>query len=233
MSQDLSLSTLSPEVPPINHGLLLQHRDPNWTFFQLPYQDPKCLSNIIFSMQKVPCPDKSITQMWLGFSNPEERWTNALLPVGCDMYVPALENFYEDSDRSVQAFARQSLEWAEQKKKEKEGGKQHQAGSEWKQPRWYTTVNMSVEVKRALPEGGVKWLFTRMKTNEVVDGRLDVQGMIFDEQGRLVTLASYVWFVVETERSVARKAKREGEAGKSKICWGCVVPYLDPILRLP
>lgn len=220
----MSLATLSPNVPAVDFGLLLQHKDPTWTFFTLPYQDPKYLSNCIFAMQKEPCPDRSITQQWLGLSNPAERWKTDMLPIACDMYVPALENFYEGSDRSIQAFARQSVEFAAAVKRrdEREEGADgtepvHRASEEWKPPRWYTTVNMSVDVKRALPEEGVDWLFTRMKTNEVVDGRLDVQAMIFDEQGRLVALASYVWVVVETEGLAAGRAKKEGGAGKSKM----------------
>ena len=170
----------------------------------------KCLSNVLFSMERTPCPDKSITQMWIGLSNPEARWTNEMLPIGCDMYVPSLENFYDDSDRSIQFFAKQAVEWAER------GPPKDHGQTEWALPRWYTTVNMSVEVKRKLPEKGVKWLLTRMKTNEVVDGRMDVQGMIWDDSGNLIALAQYVWFVVETSRAVVTRAQNEGK-GKSKI----------------
>lgn len=172
----------------------------------------RCLSNVYFAMEKTPCADKSITQMWLGLTNPDERWTMEMLPIGCDMYVPALENFY-DSDRSIQGFSKLAQEWAKQ-------GLNHSpehGETEWKQPRWYTTVNMTVEVKRALPKEGVKWLFTRMKTNEAVDGRLDVQGQIWDDRGNLIALAQYVWFVVETSRAVVTKAKKEGSAEKSKM----------------
>jgi hypothetical protein len=144
--------------------------------------------------------------MWLGLTNPAQRWTMDMLPIGCDMYVPALENFY-DSDRNVQAFARQAQEWAKH-------GMTDQ--TEWRQPRWYTTVNMTVDVKRALPKEGVKWLFTRMKTNEVVDGRLDVLGQIWDDGGNLIALAQYVWFVVETSRAVVTRAAKEGKE-KSKM----------------
>lgn len=209
ISNPIGLGKLDPPVPPVNHEALLKHQDPNWTYFQIPYKDPslnKCLSNIIFSIEKTPCADKSITQMWLGLTNPNQRWTMDLLPIGCDMYVPALENFY-DSDRNVQAFARQAQEWAKH-------GMTDQ--TEWRQPRWYTTVNMTVDVKRALPREGVKWLFTRMKTNEVVDGRLDVQGQIWDDGGNLIALAQYVWFVVETSRAVVTRAAKEGKE-KSKM----------------
>ena len=203
---------LDPPIPEINHDALLQHKDPNWTYFQIPYKDPslnKCLSNIIFSMEKQPCADKSINQMWLGLSNPEQRWTMDMLGIGCDMYVPAVENFY-DSDRSVQGFSKKAQEWAK-------NGMPQDSSTEWNQPRWYTTVNMTVDVKRALPKEGVKWLFARMKTNEVVDGRLDVQGQIWDDGGNLIALAQYVWFVVETSRAVVTRATKEGAGKQSKM----------------
>ena len=207
ISNPIGLGKLDPPVPPINYTALMKHEDPNWTHFHIPYNDKgmnKCLSNILFCVQKDPCPDKSITQSWLGLSNPDQSWTNEMLPIGCDMYVPALENFYEESDRNIQNFGKQSQQWAKTGMPEK---------TEWDLPRWYTTVNMTVDVKRKLPQEGVKWLFTRMKTNEAVDGRLDVQGHIWDDHGRLIALAQYVWFVVETSRAVLTKAKEE----KSKM----------------
>jgi hypothetical protein len=56
-----------------------------------------------------------------------------------------------------------------------------------------------------------------MKTNEVVDGRLDVQGQIWDDSGNLIALAQYVWFVVETSRAVITRATKEGAGKQSKI----------------
>lgn len=202
-----------PPAPPIDHQALLKHEDKHWTYFHIPYNPKgmnKCLSNIIFSMEKEPCADKSITQMWIGLSNPEQHWTMDMLPIGCDMYVPSLENFYE-SDRNIQGFAKQSLNWAEH------GMTEQHSETEWHQPRWYTTVNMTVDVKRTLPKEGVKWLFTRMKTNEAVDGRLDVQGQIWDDRGNLIALAQYVWFVVETSRAVVTRAAKESSEKKSKL----------------
>lgn len=123
-------------------------------------------------------------------------------------YVPALENFY-DSRRSAQGLVREAMKWAAK-------GLLPQ-NTEWDLPRWYTTVNMTVDVKRPLPEEGVKWLFTRMKTNEVNDGRLDVHGQVWDEDGNLIALAQYLWFVVDTSRAVITRAKQESTNNGSKI----------------
>ena len=124
------------------------------------------------------------------------------------MYVPALENFY-DSRRSAQGMVREAMKWAEQ-----DLPPQH---TEWDLPRWYTTVNMSVEIKRVLPKEGVKWLFTRMRTNEVIDGRIDVHGQIWDEGGNLIALAQYLWFVVDTSRAVVTRAQQEKTNNGSKM----------------
>ena len=76
---------------------------------------------------------------------------------------------------------------------------------------------MSIDIKRALPGQGTKWLFARMKTLDVRDGRLDVRGELWDEHGDLIALMQYLWFVVDTSRSVIAQASRENGSGRSKI----------------
>ena len=123
-------------------------------------------------------------------------------------YVPALENYFE-SRRSAQGMVNEAMKWAE-----KGLPPQH---TEWDLPRWYTTVNMTVDIKRALPTEGVKWLFTRMRTNEIIDGRLDVHGQIWDEEGNLIALAQYLWFVVDTSRAVITRAGQENTKKENKM----------------
>lgn len=68
-----------------------------------------------------------------------------------DQFVPPLENYYEDSPHNMQANIRESIQWAQ------DGWPVEAHG--WHARRWYSTTNMTLDVKRALPVEGVKWLF--------------------------------------------------------------------------
>lgn len=76
---------------------------------------------------------------------------------------------------------------------------------------------MTIDVKRNLPEEGVSWLFTRMKMTEIIDGRCDVHGQIWDQYGNLIALAQYLWFVEEASRSTLTRAAKEGASKGSKM----------------
>lgn len=154
-----------PPIPPIDFVATLEHRDPNWIRFDRRY-DPvsmiKPLSCIIFALERQSIKDKSIKQSWIAWSNPRERWTTDKIPIACDLFIPPLENFYPDSPRNQPALVEMAMNMA------KNGPRQ--APLVWSGARWYTTVNMTIDVKRALPEAGVKWLFQRMKTSDITDG---------------------------------------------------------------
>ena len=169
----------------------------------------KVLSTVIFALEKQACADKSVVQSWIAWSNPQELWTTDKLAMACDFFVPASENFFKDSPRNSQALADMGMEYA------RSGPPKIQP--EWPLPRWYSTVNMTLEIKRALPSEGVKWLFTRMKTKDVLDGRIDVHGEIWDESGNIIALTQQMWFVVDTSRAVVTQARKENERKSSKI----------------
>ena len=132
-----------------------------------------------------------------------------MLGIACDMFVPPLENYYE-SPKSAQGVVNRAKALGEKGKLEE--------NHRWDVPRWYTTVNITIDVKRALPEQGVKWLFTRMQMSEVNDGRCDVHGRIWDEHGNIIALAQYLWFVADVSQSSRGKAiEKESATRGSKI----------------
>lgn len=124
-----------------------------------------------------------------------------MLGLVIDHCVPPPENFFPDSPLSAQATADRSDRWA------KEGPpKVH---PEWAVPRFYPTINMGIEVKKNLPEEGVKWLFTRFRMKGLRDGRFDLGCEVWDEGGELVAVSSQVWMVVELQ------GKGKGKTGPS------------------
>jgi hypothetical protein len=126
-----------------------------------------------------------------------------MLGLVIDHCVPPPENFFPDSPHSAQATADRSARWA------KEGPPA--VHPEWAAPRFYPTINMGIEVKKNLPEKGVKWLFTRFRMKGLRDGRFDLGCEVWDEEGELVAVSSQVWMVVE----VRGKGKwKTGPSGK-------------------
>jgi hypothetical protein len=126
-----------------------------------------------------------------------------MLGLVIDHCVPPPENFFPDSPMSAQNMADRSALWAE------EG--MPSVHPEWSAPRFYMTINMGIEVKKNLPEEGVKWLFTRFRVKGVRDGRFDVGCEIWDQEGELVAVSQQLWMVVEVDKNMMKKT---GPMGK-------------------
>ena len=84
---------------------------------------------------------------------------------------------------------------------------------------WYPTVVLNLDVKKALPEEGVEWLFARSRSKMIKNGRFDIEVAIFDQWGELVALSHHVTLVLGTERNMAKRRRKDsGEnGGRSKI----------------
>ncbi|KAI1480027.1 thioesterase-like superfamily-domain-containing protein [Daldinia eschscholtzii] len=74
---------------------------------------------------------------------------------------------------------------------------------------WYPTVTLNLDVKKALPPEGVKWLFVRARSKRIQNGRMDLEAVIFDETGEVVALSHHVVLIVSAERNTA--ARRTGQ----------------------
>ncbi|KAK3707902.1 hypothetical protein LTR37_011754 [Vermiconidia calcicola] len=186
---------IDPPIPPGNFKDALAHKDPILVLFHVPYREyaiNKALSTVHILIQRRACEDKSIMQGWVSRSATEEKWTNEELGIF-----------------SIQSIANRAVEVADRGESKKHW--------QWGGDRWYTTVNMTIDVKQAVPPEGVKWLFTRQKTIDVIDGRLSVRGEVWDEQESLVALVQSSWLMVENSRAVISKARKENVASNSKI----------------
>ncbi|KAI1415438.1 thioesterase-like superfamily-domain-containing protein [Hypoxylon sp. FL1857] len=76
-------------------------------------------------------------------------------------------------------------------------------------PFWYPTVALNLDVKKALPPGGVEWLFVRVQTKSIKNGRMDLEIVILDGVGEIVALSHHVVLVLGSERNMA--ARRNGQ----------------------
>jgi acyl-coenzyme A thioesterase PaaI-like protein len=53
---------------------------------------------------------------------------------------------------------------------------------------WYPTLLLNLDMKKALPEEGVEWLFARVRAKRIKNGRFDLEVIILDETGDVVAL---------------------------------------------
>ncbi|KAF2441039.1 hypothetical protein P171DRAFT_456952 [Karstenula rhodostoma CBS 690.94] len=74
-------------------------------------------------------------------------------------------------------------------------------------PFWYPTLLLNLDVKKSLPPEGVKWLAIRVQTKKVMNGRMDLEVHVHDEQGDLVATSHHVAFVLDVARNTAARSK--------------------------
>lgn len=71
---------------------------------------------------------------------------------------------------------------------------------------WYPTVTLNIDFKKRLPAAGTEWLYSRVQTKVVRDGRTDLDVTVLDEAGEVVALSTQVGLVVSAARNVGKRA---------------------------
>jgi hypothetical protein len=74
-------------------------------------------------------------------------------------------------------------------------------------PFWYPTLLLNIDIKKALPPEGVKWLVVRVQIKKVKNGRIDLDVHVYDEEGDLVALSHHVGFIMSASRNLAERRK--------------------------
>ena len=80
---------------------------------------------------------------------------------------------------------------------------------------WYPTVLLNLDVKKALPQEGVKWLFVRVRAKQIKNGRYDLEVIIMDEHNDIVALSHHVCLAVPASRNLAKR-NRSGNGDKKE-----------------
>lgn len=114
------------------------------------------------------------------------RWTDAAIPYLIDMFPMALDGF---DTMSASAAAKESGENVE----------------EIKAKFWYPTVTLNIDMKKHLPAEGVEWLYSRVVTKVVRDGRTDLDVTVLDQSGDVVALSTQVGLVVSASRNLGTR----------------------------
>ncbi|KAL2010090.1 hypothetical protein VTN00DRAFT_5897 [Thermoascus crustaceus] len=117
------------------------------------------------------------------------RWTNEAVAFLIDMFPMVLDSFDRMSTES---------------ESETETDRERTMGEvKVKAKYWYPTVSLNVDFKKRLPAQGVEWLYSRVHTKVLCDGRTDLDVVVLDETGDVVALSTQVGLVVSAGRNVA------------------------------
>ncbi|CDM30910.1 hypothetical protein CBS147339_371 [Penicillium roqueforti] len=114
------------------------------------------------------------------------RWTEAAVAYLIDMFPMVLDGFDTMSATAVAEESGTSVD-------------------EEKAKFWYPTVTLNVDMKKHLPAEGVEWLYSRVVTKVVRDGRTDIDVTVLDEDGEVIALSSQVGLVVSASRNLGTR----------------------------
>lgn len=188
----------SLEPPPASASIpaLAAGSDPNWAEQKaMPFADfRKASQNVRFFFPRHGQPHKgSIADEWITMKS-GEKFSNVSLGMVVDMFPQMIEAFRDDADPySVDPNEETAAT---------ESGLRKKGMAQF----WYPTLLLNVDIKKALPEEGVEWLFLRTRAKQIKNGRFDIEVVVLDELGDIVALSHHVCMVLPAERNLAKRS---------------------------
>jgi hypothetical protein len=193
---------LEPPPVPVDLRRLKAGTDPGWAEqVDMPFADFRRASQRVrFWFPRAGQRAKGSNDQWVCLRE-GGRFDNAALGFVADMFPQVVEGFNEEED----PYLVREKGVVEKLKKD---------GRRWARY-WYPTVTMNLDVKKALPEEGVEFLFCRTSAKMIRNGRLDLEVVVLDEGGDLVAVSNHVVMVLSAGRNLAGRST-DGK-GKSKM----------------
>ncbi|KAL1864905.1 hypothetical protein Daus18300_007472 [Diaporthe australafricana] len=187
---------LEPPARPVSVASLAAGSDAEWQEQKsMPFADfRKASKNIRFFFPKRGQPQRGVADQWMAFEN-GERFTNASLGLVADMFPQITESLRTGADPYAVGDAGAAAA------KEKGSAKF-----------WYPTLLLNLDVKKALPEDGVDWLFVRTRAKQIRNGRYDLEVVIVDETGDIVALSHHVCMILPAARNLAARSAAKEES---------------------
>ncbi|KAH7347416.1 thioesterase-like superfamily-domain-containing protein [Plectosphaerella cucumerina] len=175
---------LLPPPKPVDLTKIVSEQDPNWTskdarIGMAQRSVAKAPHNLDFFFPR-QYGRLGLEDNWLRFKS-GEGWTNASLGFISDVLPIVIEGWRPTIDDDKDAPFKRDEHF------------------------WYPTLALNLDVKKALPEKGVEWLFLRTMTRQVRNGRFDLEATILDANGELVAVASHVNMVLPLARNLAKR----------------------------
>ncbi|KAF2725508.1 hypothetical protein K431DRAFT_317508 [Polychaeton citri CBS 116435] len=190
---------LAPSLPPIDLARLETGNDAKWAERKAwPFEEfRKASSRVRSAFPRDGQAAPALYDEWLAWRNPEERFTNESLGYIVDTFPQMVEYFVLDGvDIYSPDFESKSPE--EQKRLMK---------TDTRPNTWYPTLLLNLEMKKPLPEEGVKWLFVRCRAKVIKNGRYDLEIICMDAEGDVIAVSHHVALAVSGSRNTAARRK--------------------------
>ncbi|KAI9797006.1 MAG: hypothetical protein M1833_005839 [Piccolia ochrophora] len=191
--------SLTPAAVPADIVLLRKNTDPSWALQEnMPFANfRKAIRKVKIFFPRRGQYHPSMSDQWISFAN-GERFTNESLGYVADTFPQLVEGYLNRDPHDVDLADGDSI-------RAKSKAAMY----------WYPTLALGLDFKKALPPEGVDWLFTRVRSKSIQNGKLDLEVIIMDEQDRLIALSHHVSMVVPASRNLA--SRRDSERNKSQL----------------
>ena len=149
---------------------------------------------------------------WLRPTNVQERFTQETLGYISDTFPQIIETVYSASElNNALNNKSSSITTTDQESQQSQhsipSNSKDTDKSHWARF-WYPTVVLNIEFKKALPEEGVEWLFSRIRAKKIEKGRMDLEVEIRDEGGEVVALSQHVALILGAERNMSGRGAK-------------------------
>ncbi|KAF3935444.1 hypothetical protein ABW20_dc0106787 [Dactylellina cionopaga] len=129
--------------------------------------------------------EPGVVTNWGTFTNSDETITNEAIALIADLFVGVVEQLDPDG-------------WGET------GSNQIPTAKYW-----YPTLSLTLDVKKTLPKEGIKWIYNRIYSQQIKNGRWDLQVTLLDEDGDLIATGNQVALMVDASRNTKPRGKRD------------------------
>ncbi|KPI45893.1 uncharacterized protein AB675_292 [Cyphellophora attinorum] len=137
------------------------------------------------------------------------RWTNDSIGFLVDMFPQIIEHYINPV---AERAAIEVNDVAEMRKIIEDINKTNGGGEPASRARyWYPTLTLTLNVKKLLPPEGVDWLFVRVQSKVIKQGRFDLDVSVWDEAGEMVANSLHASLALDSSRNIARSKKKEGK----------------------
>lgn len=180
-----------PGPSPVDPEKLDDGTSPHWVGYTIrwhPQSFLKPITHFQFYSPTQAVPQKNITDLWMRFKSPQEKFTTEMLGSVADHWHRMLENYVPDSVWNSTEMAKRALRAAGEER-EVEG---------YSTSYTYPTFSMSLEIKKRLPTEGVRWLFLRARSTEIQGGRFDAEVTVWDSKLNLVALSHQICLAIKS-----------------------------------
>ena len=191
--------SLHPPALPVDFSKLKDDKDEHWApesqIRQMRLADfRKASQKVKLFLPRKGQAMRSLADEWLCFVN-GEKFTNTSLGYIADMFPQVVEGYRDGDD---------PFDMRPSKNKKKMGRN------------WYPTLLLNLDVKKPLPEEGVEFLFVRVRSKQIKNGRFDLEVIIMDAEGDIIALSNHINFVLDFTRNLAKR-RNSGDEDGSKL----------------